>query len=330
MGASRPAPQDWLDGFLDGGFTLEPASSDASFRSYHRVNAQDGCRYILMDAPPGQEDCRPFIKVAGLLRDAGVHAPEVLRQDLESGYLLLEDLGDTTYLDALADRTRAEPLYADAITALVRMQGIDEGSAALPEFDDALLDYEFSLFREWFLGEHLGMQPPGALAAAEQALAANFHAQPRVFVHRDYHSRNLMWLDAGNPGVLDFQDAVRGPLTYDLASLLRDCYVAWPEERVTAWIGLYRRLAGTAGIDVSDAATFRGWFDLTGVQRHLKATGIFSRLNHRDGKPRYLADIPRTMGYVRAACRRYPALQAFGAWLERELWPAMRARGMCA
>ena len=310
---ARPDPADWLAARIDDRFALETASADASFRRYFRVRTARGT-HILMDAPPEHEDCRPFVRVAALLRDAGVHAPKVIAADLDAGYLLLEDFGDQTYLDAITDPDRAAPLYGDAVAALVRMQRID---AEVPAYDERLLRFELSLFSDWYLARHLGVAPPDWLPEVNERLVANALAQPQVFVHRDYHARNLMVVDDDNPGVLDFQDAVRGPVSYDLVSLLRDAYVEWSDEHVDAWIDDYRRLATGAGVECGpDVETFRRWFDLMGLQRQLKVAGIFARLNHRDGKARYLADIPRTLGYAHRAAARYPEFAPLAQWLE--------------
>ncbi len=310
---ARPDPAAWLAARIDDRFALEPASADASFRRYFRVRTARGT-HILMDAPPEHEDCRPFVRIAGLLRGAGVHAPEVVDADLDAGFLLLEDFGDETYLEAIAQPARAGRLYSDALTALIRMQQITD---EVPAYDERLLRFELSLFEDWYLVRHLGVAPPAWLAEINDQLVAQALAQPQVFVHRDYHARNLMFVAEKNPGVLDFQDAVRGPVTYDLVSLLRDAYVGWSDDQVDAWLTEYRALATEAGIDCGpDAATFRRWFDLMGLQRQLKVAGIFARLNHRDGKARYLADIPRTLGYARRAAARYPEFAPLARWLE--------------
>jgi hypothetical protein len=291
-------------------FTLESASEDASFRRYWRARLADGRSYIVMDAPPDKEDCRPFVHVAGLLRAAGVHAPEIFAQDLASGLLLLGDLGDTTYLQAI-NAQNAPRLFADAIDTLIRWQ-LATRSGELPPYDEALLARELALFPDWYVAKHLG----ATLAATQaQALTAAFRlvldnnlAQPRVFVHRDYHSRNLM-VDEPNPGVLDFQDAVMGPITYDLVSLLRDAYVAWDEARQIDWAVRYWERARKAGLPVAaDFADFWRDFEWMGVQRQLKVLGIFARLSHRDGKSGYVADMPRVMAYLRGAAARYAAL----------------------
>ncbi|MDJ0870718.1 MAG: phosphotransferase [Gammaproteobacteria bacterium] len=299
-------------------YALEPASTDASFRRYFRVT-RDGDSRIVMDAPPDKEDSRPFVDIARRLREAGLSAPEVLASDLDRGFLLLTDLGDRLYLAELGDDTR-EPLYGDAMAALALMQS-RVGTSGLPAYDEKLLIFELSLFPDWFLSRHLGLSLSDAdrsvLTTAFQRLAANALAQPRVFVHRDYHSRNLMVLPEGNPGILDFQGAVEGPITYDLVSLLRDCYVSWSEMDVQRWLADFMdRLRGEGSLETVDHATFRRWFDWMGLQRHLKAIGIFARLQHRDGKPGYLADIPRTLDYVLGVTGRYRELADLHGRLE--------------
>ena len=290
----------WLEaqGYRD--YRLSPASEDASFRRYLRLEA-DGESLIVMDAPPELEPCDPFVRIAGMLRDAGLNAPEVRLWEREQGFLLLSDFGSRDYLSQLNEEN-VSALYGDALDALLAMQTrIDP--ADLPPYDDALLYREMSLFHDWFLGELLGIELDTAQEetwqAAMRGLADNSHAQPQVFVHRDYHSRNLMLLERDNPGILDFQDAVRGPLTYDLVSLLRDCYIAWPAEQARQLVTGYHESVREAGLVDGDVEQFLRWFDLTGIQRHLKAIGIFSRLKIRDGKSRYLKDIPRTWGYLR-------------------------------
>jgi hypothetical protein len=321
----------WLEselGWRD--FGLAPASADASFRRYFRATrAQGSC--VVMDAPPDKEDVGPYLEVAGMLQEVGVHAPRVLARNAAEGFLLLTDLGSTTYLAELGDARRAGSLYADAIAALVRIQARGAAHAPrLPPYDERLLRFEMSLFTDWLLGRHLGLQLGASevrqLAEAFDLLVASALEQPRVFVHRDYHSRNLMVCPGENPGILDFQDAVHGPLTYDLVSLLRDCYVAWPQQQVVAWALDFRAQAGRAGIDVGrDEGQFLRWFDLMGVQRHLKASGIFARLWHRDGKPGYLPDVPRTLGYLSAACERHPDLAEVGVLVSGRVLPAMVA-----
>ena len=304
---------EWLSEVLPARLDrIAPASSDASFRRYFRVWF-DGQTRIVMDAPPDKEDCRPFVAIAQALRGLGLNAPEVLAGDLDQGVLLLTDLGSRPYLAELDERS-VPGLYGDALAALARLQtGGDPGSPLLPPYDSALLHREMELFREWFLGKLLGLRlgegEHHSLDHTFALLADNALEQPRVWVHRDYHSRNLMVTDPDNPGVLDFQDAVVGAVTYDLVSLLRDCYIAWPRAQVEAWALDHRarlRALGMSGLD--DAGQFLRSFDLMGVQRHLKAIGIFARLNLRDGKPGYLRDIPRTLGYVLEVAGRYPEL----------------------
>lgn len=318
--------KSWLGGELGSApFALAPASSDASFRRYWRVTHAGGS-LIAMDAPPAHEDCGRFADLARRFRAVGLNTPEVHAEDREQGFLLLSDLGDRLYLAQLT-ADNADALYADALDALaiIQQRGPQEG---LPLYDDAFLRREMALFREWFLERHLGLDlGPDAAALFEAAcrlLAESALEQPRVCVHRDFHSRNLMLTERDNPGVLDFQDAVVGPLTYDLVSLLRDCYVAWPDERVTAWaLGYHRRALRLGLLDEVEPERFLRWFDLMGMQRHLKACGIFARLNHRDGKPGYLGDIPRTLGYLRLVAGRYPELADLARWLTEAVAPRL-------
>jgi aminoglycoside/choline kinase family phosphotransferase len=308
---------------------VEPASADASFRRYFRVFLQDGTTRVAMDAPPDKEDCGPFVAVTGRMAAAGLHVPQIHAMDLAQGFILLEDLGSRSYLDAL-DADSVDSLYGDAMAALLRLQRAPvEG---LPPYDRALLEREMALFSDWLLERHLGLSLGLSLGAGERgmldqtfaALVDNALAQPVVCVHRDYHSRNLMWRAQNNPGVIDFQDAVAGPASYDLVSLLRDCYVRWPRERVDAWVAGYHAAALEAGLlDGVDPATFLEWFDLMGVQRHLKAAGIFARLNHRDGKPGYLADIPRTLGYIVEVAQRRPVVAQLAGLISERVLPAL-------
>jgi len=286
--------RSWLESELDfSEYTLTPASSDASFRRYFRVT-HDGESLIVMDAPPEKEDSRPFVTVDRLLFEAGLNVPEILDMDLEQGYLLLGDLGSTLYLDELDDAT-VERLYGDALGALAAIQACDPAGAGLPDYDRTLLLNEMGLFRDWLVGTHLGITLNAGqatmLASTFDRLADNALEQPQVLVHRDYHSRNLMVTGRNNPGILDFQDAVVGPVTYDLVSLLRDCYIEWPRPRVEDWALGYQAMAA----------------------------GIFARLNHRDGKPGYLGDIPRTLGYVVEVAGRYPELAGLGEFTERQV-----------
>jgi len=313
MTERRERLQRWLSGVLLGySGDLEPASEDASFRRYFRIHS-DGLSRIVMDAPPDKEDCRRFVRVAGAFARRGLHVPKVLAADYEQGFLLLSDFGACHYLSALTE-DNADALYGDALQSLLALQRGGSQDLVLPPYDRALLMSEMQLFRDWYLGRHLGLASDvareGVLADSFAALAQAALDQPRVWVHRDFHSRNLMAMTSDNPGVLDFQDAVVGPVTYDLVSLLRDCYIAWPEARVSDWVRQYHAQAQAADIirDIS-LSQFQCWFDYMGVQRHLKAIGIFARLYHRDGKAAYLPEIPRTMNYLRTVCERYPGLQ---------------------
>ncbi|MBK6629945.1 MAG: phosphotransferase [Betaproteobacteria bacterium] len=301
----------WLAGLFPGRpCAVAPASADASFRRYFRATFDDGLTRIVMDAPPEHEDCRPFVRIAGLLRGAGVHAPEILAQDLERGLLLLTDLGDTTYLDALDD-ANADSLFRDALGALVKWQ-LASRPKTLPPYDEALLQRELNLFPEWYVARHLGTPlTPAQLETLERMqvlLLQNILAQPRVFVHRDYMPRNLMVCE-DNPGVLDFQDAVHGPISYDVASLFRDAFLSWEEERVLDWVARYWEKARRANLPVdADFGAFYRDVEWMGLQRHLKVLGIFARINYRDGKPKYLADTPRFVNYVRQVAMRYATL----------------------
>ena len=309
----------WLRNTLaTSAFRLEPASEDASFRRYFRVRTGSRTR-IAMDAPPPMEDCRPFVSVLGLLRAAGVNAPALHAADPEQGFLLLDDLGSRCYLDVIDDEN-ADALYADAFDALLDMQcHVDCGQ--VPPYDERRLRDELDLFRRWFLARHLGIELDGALSLALddtfEALIRVCMEQPRVFVHRDYHSRNLMHVDGRNPGVIDFQDAVDGPITYDLVSLLRDVYVRWPEDRVAGWVDAYHDRAVARRLVGAGRERFRRWLDLTGAQRHLKIAGIFARLWHRDRKPRYLDDLPLTLAYLAEISPRYPETETVVRVLER-------------
>jgi aminoglycoside/choline kinase family phosphotransferase len=300
----------WLQARLRGrSYTLNPASEDASFRRYFRV-ASGSDSWVLMDAPPEHEDCRPFVTVAKLFEAAGAHVPHVFAEDYENGYLLLSDLGSTTYLQALNDDS-ADTLYRAANDALLKIQ-LASRPDVLPEYDHALLMRELRLFPDWYIEKHLQRKLDAAQARAlDDAFALildNNLAQPRVYVHRDYHSRNLMVCEP-NPGILDFQDAVYGPITYDLASLYKDAYVAWSEERVLDWVVRYWDGARRAGLPVhADFSLFYRDFEWMGMQRHIKVLGIFARLFHRDGKDRYLRDMPLVMRYLRDACARYGEL----------------------
>ena len=300
----------WLDEQLEGLYresgwgevprgTLSAASSDASFRRYFRWEAA-GRSFVVMDAPPPQENCRPFVEIDHLLATAGVNVPVIHAQDLERGFLLLSDLGRQTYLDVI-DSDNADVLFGDAIDALLALQRLPM-DAPLPSYDEALLRRELELFPEWYVGRELSMTFDAAQKATwqriSQLLIDSALAQPKVLVHRDYMPRNLMRSEP-NPGVLDFQDAVHGPVTYDITCLFKDAFLSWPQSRVDSWLHDYWQKAASAGIPVqSDFEAFQRASDLMGVQRHLKVIGIFARICHRDGKPRYLADVPRFLAYI--------------------------------
>ena len=301
----------WLDAEFGGAaYTLAPASADASFRRYFRVTLPDRT-LIAMDAPPEHEDCKPFLRVAELFGQAGVNVPEVMAQNLAQGFLLLSDLGNTTYLSALNQGTAAG-LYRDAMDALVRIQRASRPDV-LPPYDEALLTREMLLFPEWYVGKHLGQtlsdDQQSVLRQVFATLNRNVLGQTQVYVHRDYHSRNLMVCD-DNPGILDFQDAVYGAITYDLVSLLKDAYIHWEEAQVIDWVVRYWEMARKAGLAVpADFSEFYRDFEYMGAQRHLKVLGIFARLYHRDGKDGYLKDLPLVMDYLRRACERYVELR---------------------
>jgi aminoglycoside/choline kinase family phosphotransferase len=314
--------------FEDLGFAgsrIEPASADASFRRYFRVT-RGADSYIVMDAPPAKEDLGPFLSVARALLGIGLNVPVILAKDAARGFLLLSDLGKRQYLDELADGS-VDRLYADALDALSVMQAADRAVMAdLPLYSHALLMREMELLPEWFLKQHLGLQISGAergmLDRLFEALAQSALEQPSAFVHRDYHSRNLLLTPTDNPGILDFQDAVWGPVTYDLVSLLKDCYIAWPRARVRNWALLYRERLLTAGVPAGGSeAQFLRWFDLVGLQRHIKVLGIFARLFYRDGKPQYLHDLPRVLAYTRDAAADYPETAEFGAFVAARIDP---------
>ena len=313
--------EQWLARrYRAGSFHLTPASADASFRRYYRVHLAEGPlpSVIAMDAPPDREDCRPFIHVAALLEEAGLNAPRILAQDLEHGFLLLTDLGSTTYLGAL-DESNADTLFTDAIDALIKWQ-LATRPGELPPYDETLLRRELELFPDWYVARHLGLKlaegQRRALESVFRLILDSNLAQPRVYVHRDYMPRNLMVSDP-NPGILDFQDAVIGPISYDVASLFRDAFVSWPEERVLDWTVRYWEKARRAGLPVDpDFGTFYRDLEWMGLQRHLKVLGIFARLQYRDGKPDYLGDTPRFVGYVRGVCARYAALTPLARLLD--------------
>ncbi|MGH8283593.1 MAG: aminoglycoside phosphotransferase family protein [Gammaproteobacteria bacterium] len=284
---------------------LEPASADASFRRYFRCVAGQWS-YIVMDAPPPAEDCRPYVHVAELLKAAGVHVPDILAWDFERGFLLLSDLGRQTYLDVL-NADNADALFSDAIAALIRWQQASRPDA-LPAYDRALLRRELELFPEWYVARHLDITPTKTeqeiLESSFRLLEDSALKQPRVFVHRDYMPRNLM-LSTPNPGVLDFQDAVYGPIAYDVVSLFEDAFISWDIQRVTSWRQQYWERARQAGLPVQELTEFGRAFDWVGLQRHLKVLGIFARIHYRDGKPDYLKDTPRFLRYIRETGKLY-------------------------
>src|SRR5580658_179219 len=308
------------------GSRIEPASADASFRRYFRVT-RGGDTYIVMDAPPEKEDLGPFVTVARILLEMGLNAPVILARDSKQGYLFLSDLGSRQYLDELKTDGAADRLYADALEALAIMQTAECARAReLPPYDHALLMRAMELMPEWFLGRHLGLK----ISAAERgmldrlfgALSRSALSQPAAFVHRDYHSRNLLVTADNNPGILDFQDAVWGPVTYDLVSLIKDCYIAWPATRVRAWALGYREQLLEKGFPLSlpEAAFIHG-FDLVGLQRHIKVLGIFARLYYRDGKSQYLNDLPRVLNYTREAAAQYAETAEFSEFIARRIEP---------
>ena len=304
--------ETWLSTALKSAkFTLTTASADASFRRYFRVHVADKT-LIAMDAPPTHESCAPFVQVAQLLAEAGLIAPKVLAQDLAQGFLLLSDLGDDTYLSKLNDKTAPE-LYKNATDALIKMQGISV-TGVLPNYDAAMLGREMQLFPDWYVTQHLKTtltpEQQVVLNNTFKLLSENILAQGQVFVHRDYHSRNLMLTAENNPGILDFQDAVYGAISYDLVSLLKDAYIGWDEEQVIDWAVRYWQPAKKAGLPIpDDFSEFYRDFEWMGAQRHIKVLGIFARLSHRDGKHNYLNDMPIVMAYLRKVCERYVELR---------------------
>ena len=327
--ARLAALKDWINS-IDAvvGCEPTPASGDASFRRYFRLQA-GAESFIVMDAPPGQEDCVPFVRVAGYLEAMQLNAPRVIAANLDDGFLLLSDLGTQLYLDELQHNPDAAArLYTDAISALLTMQrGGAAYQAKLPPYDDDLLRFELSLFHDWLCGNHLELSFSASDEAAWNAccdvLAENALHQPQVFVHRDYHSRNLMVINDNNPGILDFQDAVEGPLTYDLVSLLKDCYVRWSAEQVRHWALEFYSALDQSMREQVDEMQFRRYFELMGVQRHVKAAGIFARLHHRDGKAAYLADIPRTLSYIVELGPHYEELNFLVRLVEERVLPAL-------
>lgn len=303
---------------------FEPASSDASFRRYFRVVHQKGT-HIVMDAPPEKENLQAFVKVADLFAAADLNVPDILQQNMDQGFLLLEDFGTHCLLDKLKN-TNSDSLYQQAMDSLFALQSsININACDLPRYNHPLLQRELKIFSEWFLQKHLDItlsaENHSMLAAVNTLLIESALEQPLVCVHRDYHSRNLMCLQNNSPGIIDFQDAVIGPVTYDLVSLLRDCYISWPEEQVKTWMNTYFLRLQHSQTIFSSKSQFIRWFDLMGMQRHLKAVGIFARLNLRDGKSVYLQDIPRTLQYIDNISNRYPELSAFNHFLHKQILP---------
>ena len=317
---------DWIRAALsDASVGLERASFDADFRSYWRTTGRTPS-LILMDAPPERMDVRPWLSVRALLDAGGLRVPGVIAQDVEQGFLLLEDLGVHTYLHVI-DAANADAMFDSALQRLVKLQSIAV-PAGFPAYDEALLLRELGLFDEWFLGTHLGItldaREREALSGVYRTLVDAALAQPQVLVHRDYMPRNLM-PNGGDVAILDFQDAVLGPIGYDAACLFKDAFLSWPEERVAAWHARYRDLAAAAGLPVPPLATFRRDLDLIGLHRHLKVLGIFARLKHRDGKPKYVADAPRFLAYLDTVLPRHPELQPLAELIETRVRPAMDA-----
>ncbi|MHB8563268.1 MAG: aminoglycoside phosphotransferase family protein [Acidiferrobacteraceae bacterium] len=331
MDARYTALTQWIDRTLGHVDDMRPASADASFRRYFRI-VMDRRSMIAMDAPPEHETVFDFVRIARRLAGMGLNVPEILGGDEDNGFLLLSDLGETLYLQCLKPSSppgvEAERLYGDALGALVTLQtgGLTD-PGFLPPYSAELLRREMELFPEWYLGRHLGRLPDvherRLLDHAFDVLVASALEQPQVWVHRDYHSRNLMRTARNNPGILDFQDAVLGPVTYDLVSLLKDAYIAWPKAQVDEWAKGFCRLEIDSGlIQERDEDHFLRWFDLMGVQRHLKVAGIFARLNYRDSKARYLADIPRVLSYIEEVLPLYPELHGLSEIMARYGIPA--------
>lgn len=316
--------KNWLKEVMQtSGFELKPASEDASFRSYHRLFLQDKS-FIVMDAPPPEEDCKPFVQISKTLLASGINVPVIHHMDLEQGFLVLDDFGDTLYLDELNSNS-VDQLYSDAIKSLVTMQS-KTGTDDIPVYDEALLRREMGLFTEWLLAKHLQInlsdEETASINTVFSLLVDNAIQQRQAFVHRDFHSRNLMITEINNPGVIDYQDAVYGPISYDLVSLLKDCYIKWPKQEINRWVDSYLQQLSESGIKV-DRQRFQRWFDLMGVQRHLKASGIFARLSIRDGKHHFLNDVPRTLSYIVDLKKDYEELSALCALIEKKVLPRL-------
>ena len=319
--------QNWLTEILGtSAFNLKPASEDASFRTYHRLFLKNKT-FIVMDAPPEQENCKVFIKITKKLRACDVNVPIIHNVNIEQGFLLLSDLGNDLYLNKL-NKSSIYELYSDALSTLVSIQVL-VNVGGVDEYDKSLLISEMNLFREWLIEKHLNIKLSDSqvkiLTTLFDLLVNNALQQPKVFVHRDFHSRNLMVTKENNPGVIDYQDAVYGPISYDLVSILKDCYIKWPKEEIDKWIDFYlNKLYEEKAQHRINRDEFVRWFDLMGVQRHLKASGIFARLSHRDGKHNYLEDIPRTLSYILDLKETYEELQPICIVLEELVLPRLK------
>jgi N-acetylmuramate 1-kinase len=314
---------------------LAPASADASFRRYFRVWRADGVTRVVMDAPPDKEDVVTYMRVSALLERCSLHVPHIEAADTRRGLILLEDLGATHLLSRLQEGADADALYGDALQSLTRLQLASPTlTAELPPYDRAVLAREMALMPEWFCRRHLRLaeddESRALLQGTAEFLVREILQQPIVLVHRDYHARNLMITPERSPGVIDFQDALAGPIGYDLVSLLKDCYIDWPRSRVEGWVRAHHARLRAAGMSLAGESQFLRWFDLVGLQRHIKVLGIFARLWYRDGKSGYLADLPRTLEYVRDTAHRYDELAGFGAWVESALVPALPAANLRA
>ena len=319
--------QNWLTEILGtSAFNLKPASEDASFRTYHRLFLKNKT-FIVMDAPPEQENCKVFIKITKKLRVCDVNVPIIHNVNIEQGFLLLSDLGNDLYLNKL-NKSSIYELYSDALSTLVAIQVL-VNVGGVDEYDKSLLISEMNLFREWLIEKHLNIKLSDSqvkiLTTLFDLLVNNALQQPKVFVHRDFHSRNLMVTKENNPGVIDYQDAVYGPISYDLVSILKDCYIKWPKEEIDKWIDFYlNKLYEEKAQYRINRDEFVRWFDLMGVQRHLKASGIFARLSHRDGKHNFLEDIPRTLSYILDLKETYEELQPICIILEELVLPRLK------
>ena len=319
--------QNWLTETLGtSAFNLKPASGDASFRTYHRLFLKNKT-FIVMDAPPEQENCKVFIKITKKLRACDVNVPIIHNVNIEQGFLLLSDLGNDLYLNKL-NKSSIYELYSDALSTLVAIQVL-VNVGGVDEYDKSLLISEMNLFREWLIEKHLNIKLSDGqvkiLTTLFDLLVNNALQQPKVFVHRDFHSRNLMVTKENNPGVIDYQDAVYGPISYDLVSILKDCYIKWPKEEIDKWVDFYlNKLYEEKAQYRINRDEFVRWFDLMGVQRHLKASGIFARLSHRDGKHNFLEDIPRTLSYILDLKETYEELQPICIILEELVLPRLK------